>query len=143
MGIRAHPRLATGKTSKGHYGTPSLGCAEQTVRPSRQSISQTSAGMLLAEDSPYPPILIFDVSAFTEPIPLVDLSEPVSRGFGDNPWLIGVTARKNRPGDAGKFVGERDRQHVAVEPLAHRSHAHTACSATSPACVKSSITEAM
>jgi hypothetical protein len=51
MGIRAHPRPATGKTSKGHYGTQSFGCAGQTVRPSRQSISQTSAGMLLVEDS--------------------------------------------------------------------------------------------
>src|SRR5258706_9863433 len=34
-----------------------------------------------------------------------------------DPRLIVVTARKNRPGDAGKLVGERDRQHVAVEPL--------------------------
>src|SRR5260370_36966034 len=42
MGIRAHPRLATGKTSKGHYGTQSLGCAGQTVRPSLHSISHQS-----------------------------------------------------------------------------------------------------
>src|SRR5262245_32349840 len=41
MGIRAHPGLATGQTSKGHYGTQSLGCAGQTVRPSFHSISQT------------------------------------------------------------------------------------------------------
>src|SRR5262245_29480970 len=41
MGIRAHPGLATGQTSKGHYGTQSLGCAGQTVRPSLHSISQT------------------------------------------------------------------------------------------------------
>src|SRR5262245_37169251 len=40
MGIRAHPGLATGQTSKGHYGTQSLGCAGQTVRPSLHSISQ-------------------------------------------------------------------------------------------------------
>jgi hypothetical protein len=64
MGIRAHPRLATGKTSKGHYGTQSFGCAGQTVRPSRQSISQTSAGMLLVEESLFS-ILLLDVSAFT------------------------------------------------------------------------------
>jgi hypothetical protein len=32
MGIRAHPRLATGKTSKGQIGTQSRGCAGQTVR---------------------------------------------------------------------------------------------------------------
>src|SRR5262249_23171039 len=47
MGIRAHPRLTSGKTSKGHFGTESLGCAGQTVRPSFHSISQTSAGKLL------------------------------------------------------------------------------------------------
>jgi hypothetical protein len=43
MGIRAHPRLTSGKTSLGH-GTQSLGCAGQTVRSSLHSISQTSAG---------------------------------------------------------------------------------------------------
>jgi hypothetical protein len=37
MGIRAHPRLTSGKTSLGHHGTQSLGCAGQTVRPSLHS----------------------------------------------------------------------------------------------------------
>jgi len=46
MGIRAHPRLTSGKTSLGHHGTQSLGCAGQTVRPSLHSISQTSVGKL-------------------------------------------------------------------------------------------------
>ena len=50
-------------------------------------------------------------------IPLVDLSEPLSRGIGGDPWLIGAAACENRPGDAGELVGERDRQHVAVKPL--------------------------
>jgi hypothetical protein len=44
MGIRAHPGLTSGKTSLGHHGTQSLGCAGQTVRPSLHSISQTSVG---------------------------------------------------------------------------------------------------
>src|SRR5690242_13246665 len=44
MGIRAHPRLTSGKTSLGHHGTQSLGCAGQTVCPSLHSISQTSVG---------------------------------------------------------------------------------------------------
>src|SRR5262245_44865662 len=35
---------------------------------------------------------------------------------GDDPRLIGATARENRPGDAGELVGECDRQHVAVQP---------------------------
>ena len=47
MGIRAHPRLTSGKTSKGQIGTQSRGCAGQTVRPSLHSISQTSVGKLL------------------------------------------------------------------------------------------------
>jgi hypothetical protein len=34
MGIRAHPRLTSGKTSKGQIATQSRGCAGQTVRPS-------------------------------------------------------------------------------------------------------------
>ena len=38
MGIRAHPRLTKQKTSKGHLGTQSHGCAGQTVRPSLHSI---------------------------------------------------------------------------------------------------------
>src|SRR5258707_9780232 len=46
MGIRTHPRLTSGKTSLGHHGTQSLGCAGQTVRPSLHSISQTSVGKL-------------------------------------------------------------------------------------------------
>jgi hypothetical protein len=45
--IRAHPRLTSGKTSLGHHGTQSHGCAGQTVRPSLHSISQALAGMLL------------------------------------------------------------------------------------------------
>jgi hypothetical protein len=36
-------RLTTGKTSLGHHGTQSRGCAGQTVRPTLHSISQTSA----------------------------------------------------------------------------------------------------
>jgi hypothetical protein len=49
-------------------------------------------------------------------IPSVNLSERVSRDIGDDPRLIGATARENRPSGAGKLVGERDRQHVALEP---------------------------
>jgi hypothetical protein len=56
---------------------------------------------------------------------LVDLSEPVSRGIGDDSWLIGATARENRPGDAGELVGERDCQHVAVQPLRQGHHGLT------------------
>ena len=44
MGIRAHPRLTSGKTSLGHHGTQSHGCVGQTVRPSHHSISQALAG---------------------------------------------------------------------------------------------------
>ena len=46
---------------------------------------------------------------------MVDLSELLSGGIcGDHSWLIGATAGENRPGDAGKLVGERDCQHVVV-----------------------------
>jgi hypothetical protein len=94
MGIRAHPRLTSGKTSKGHYGTQSLGCAGQTVRPSLHSISQTSAGKLS----------ILKVTQSLFPSLMLDR---------DDPRLIGAAACENRPGDAGKLVGERDRQHAS------------------------------
>ena len=42
-------------------------------------------------------------------IPLVDLSEPLSRDICSDLGLITATARENRPGDAGELVGERDR----------------------------------
>jgi hypothetical protein len=63
MGIRAHPRLTNGKTSLGHHGTQSHGCAGQTVRPSLHSISQTSAGKLLILS--YSVSLMFDVREIT------------------------------------------------------------------------------
>ena len=64
MGIRAHPGLATGQTSKGHYGTQSLGCAGQTVRPSLHSISQTSVGKLSILNYSVS-VLMFDFSRIT------------------------------------------------------------------------------
>src|SRR5580704_14770194 len=64
MGIRAHPRLTSGKTSLGHHGTQSLGCAGQTVRPSLHSISQTSAGKLSILNYSVS-VLMFDVSRIT------------------------------------------------------------------------------
>jgi hypothetical protein len=140
MGIRAHPGLTNGKTSKGHLGTQSHGCAGQTVRPSLHSISQTSAGKLsilnlvsLLSDvrhqrdhvKPSPRSHRRSLAPGGERwwrrgvagIPLVDLSEPLSRDICSDPGLITATARENRPGDAGELVGERDRQHVAVESL--------------------------
>ena len=112
LGIRAHPRLTSGKTSKGHFGTQSLGCAGQTVRPSVHSISQTSAGKLSI-------------------LKLVGLCFPSLMSDGDDSRLIGATARENRPGDAGELVGEGDRQHIAVEPprcLPHRDGARATAS---------------
>ena len=64
MGIRAHPRLTNGKTSLGHHGTQSLGCAGQTVRPSLHSNSQTSVGKLSILNYSVS-VLMFDVSRIT------------------------------------------------------------------------------
>src|SRR6202162_4255909 len=64
MGIRAHPRLTSGKTSLGHHGTQSLGCAGQTVRPSLHFISQTSVGKLSILNYSFS-VLRFDVSRIT------------------------------------------------------------------------------
>jgi hypothetical protein len=64
MGIRAHPRLTNGKTSLGHLGTQSHGCAGQTVRPSLHSISQALAGKLLILSYSIS-LLMFDVREIT------------------------------------------------------------------------------
>jgi hypothetical protein len=63
MGIRAHPRLTSGKTSLGHHGTKYHGCAGQSVRPSLHSISQALAGKLLILSYSLP--LMFDVREIT------------------------------------------------------------------------------
>jgi len=57
-------RLTSGKTSKGHHGTQSLGCAGQTVRPSLHSISQTSAGKVLISIASLPFSLISKTSLY-------------------------------------------------------------------------------
>jgi hypothetical protein len=36
-------------------------------------------------------------------IPLLDLSEPLSRGICRNPRLVGLTSGENRPDDAGEL----------------------------------------
>ena len=45
---------------------------------------------------------------------MVNLSERILGGIGCDPWLVFVTAGEHRPGNAGKLVGERDRQQVAM-----------------------------
>src|SRR5215470_13430553 len=47
-------------------------------------------------------------------ISLVNLSERILCGIGCEPWLVFVTAGEDRPGNAGKLVGERDRQQIAM-----------------------------
>ena len=107
MGIRAHPRLTSGKTSTwlrraDRSSIFSFHLADLGGKAIDIEVTQSLFPTLMLEGS-------------HEAVPFVDLSEPASRG--NNPRLIGATARKNRPGDAGKLVGERDRQHVAVQPL--------------------------
>src|SRR6476620_4396929 len=135
MGIRAHPRLTNGKTSKGHIGTQSRGCAGQTVRPSLHSISQTSVGKLLNRPTvrfyflhswgsreaipSEPPSLACPIrqdwrATVRASIPLVNLSKPISSGIGCDPRLVVATSGKHSPGDAGELVGERDRQQIAM-----------------------------
>ncbi len=41
-------------------------------------------------------------------------------GLIDLPNLEGSTTSQNAPGDAGELVGQRNRQHVAVQPLLSR-----------------------
>src|SRR5262245_42281005 len=103
MGIRAHPGLATGQPRRAIMA-PSL----LLRRADRSSISSfhlaASAGKLFE--------LIILVSE-----PFRQRSRIVSHCMRRDPRLIFATARENSPDDAGELVGERDCQHVAVEPL--------------------------
>ena len=65
MGIRAHPRLTSGKASVDHYGTQSRGCAGQTVRPSLHSISQALAGEAVDPKLLGVSLLMFEVREIT------------------------------------------------------------------------------
>src|SRR6476659_2705313 len=136
MGIRAHPRLTSGKTSKAIMapsllvapGRPFVHLFIPSRRPRRVSCRYSSYSvsvlMFASEWSreaipSEPPLLARGERGWrrgTAGIPLVNLSEPISRDIGDDLRLIGATARENRPNDAGELVGERDRQHVEVEP---------------------------
>ncbi len=95
----------SGKTSKGHHGTQSLGCAGQTVRPSLHSISQTSAGKLL--------MLNYPVSDVREIAAVLDLS-----------WCIG-SSRSIIP----RWAGPRSKAVKAA------SHALSPTSATKSAII--------
>src|SRR5262245_65419155 len=138
MGIRAHPRLTSGKTSKAIMapsllvapGRPFVHLFIPSRRPRRVSCrySSYSVSVLMLRQSghvkPSPRSHRRSLAPGGERgwrrgmagIPLVNLSEPGSRDIGDDPRLIGAAARENRPNDAGELVGERDRQQVAVQP---------------------------
>jgi hypothetical protein len=94
MGIRAS-RLTRGKTSKGHHGTRSLGCAGQTVRPSLHSISQSSVGkqsILMSSVSVLRSILTLQGSGEAIPSEPPSLAHPMwwatvaEKGWRASPW---------------------------------------------------------
>ena len=74
-------RLTRRKTSKGHLGTQSRGCAGQTVRPSLHSISQTSVGKLSYRcvQSVFNPILMSERSGEAIPSEPPSLARPMWR----------------------------------------------------------------
>src|SRR6266498_3182125 len=47
-------------------------------------------------------------------IPLVNLSERISSSIDCDPWLVVTASCKHGPGDAREFVGERERQQIAM-----------------------------
>jgi hypothetical protein len=75
-------RLTSGKTSKGHFGTQSRGCAGQTVRPSHHSISQISVGklsILMCSVSVFRSILMLEGSGEAIPSEPPSLARPMWR----------------------------------------------------------------
>ena len=51
---------------------------------------------------------------------MVNLSERMLCGIRCAPWLVFVTAGEDRPGNAGKLVGERDRQRLVPSEAGER-----------------------
>src|SRR6516225_1068440 len=99
------PELITGHASKGYLGSSVLGCAGKTICPSTLFSRRTSVGRptgRLHRISPCCERLIGDASRLRRLIHRSDLKV--------------TTTMENAPGDAGDFVGERNRQLKAIEP---------------------------
>ena len=88
--------LISGQASDGPFGSPVLARAGKTGPPSRLNLSQTSADCCA-------------ISAVVAP----GLGG-LDGHFGDVPGREGSAVRKNAPGNASQFVGERDGQHITV-----------------------------
>jgi hypothetical protein len=91
MDISARAISLADRPRAGPFGSPVFACAGKTEPPSRLILSQTSAGKsgerLLANDLRW-----------------LKLAR-----------LEGSATSKNAPGDACKLIGERDREHVAMQ----------------------------
>ena len=99
------PELITGHASKGYLGSSVLGCAGKTIRPSTLFSRKTSAGR-----SGYIGSLLGCERL------IGDCRRPPLRYLIHRSDLKVTTAMENAPGDAGDFVGERNRQLKAIEP---------------------------
>src|SRR5215831_2523599 len=94
MGIRAHPRLTSGKTSKAKLA-PSL-----LVAPGRPFVHLFIPSRRLRQEGCSTDLFVSDAT------PLGAGASADIRDHG-----------KHRPRDTSEFVGERYCQHVTVEPL--------------------------
>jgi hypothetical protein len=104
--------LMSGRASPGPFGSPGFVCAGKTDPSSRSILAQTSAGNRLWG------YIIADSSLRSVPTALSTArgSSRSGRCLSRLATLEGASRVENRPGDARQLVGERDRQHVGVQP---------------------------
>jgi hypothetical protein len=100
------PELITGHASKGYLGSSVLGCAGKDHLSIYSLLSQNLGGKVEG---------LHRVSRCCERL-IGDCSRRQLRRLIHRPDLKVTTTVENAPGDAGDFVGERNRQLKAIEP---------------------------
>src|ERR1019366_2370172 len=109
--------LISGKASSGPFGSSVLACAGKTEPPSRLILSQTSAGKVYRSGYVIVGSSLCALAAF---LGVESRSSRLGGGLTDFPYFEVPAMSQNAPSDAGQLVGERNREHVGVQPLLGR-----------------------
>src|ERR1035441_8551808 len=109
--------LISGKASSGPFGSSVFACAGKTEPPSRFILSQTSAGKVYRSGYVIVGSSLCALAAF---LGVESRSSRLGGGLTDFPYFEVPAMSQNAPSDAGQLVGERNREHVGVQPLLGR-----------------------
>src|ERR1022692_1196477 len=109
--------LISGKASSGPFGSSVFASAGKTEPPSRLILSQTSAGKVYRSGYVIVGSSLCALAAF---LGVESRSSSWGRSGSIRPCLEVPAMSQNAPSDGGPFVGERNREHVGVQPLLGR-----------------------